>query len=333
MYDIAEQVQRWLDEQRPVRVAHVVATRGFSSRDPHAAFAWTDDAAVGGTYPSVDADLVAAGAQLDGRLVEVSVSESDAVALGLACGGVATVLVQPAGGYPAETWTRLIHREAICLLSEIDGDAPAVTWLYTPADIRDAAQRPRAEGAPRLFARGASDSAVVNADDATTAIVTLWPTTTLLVVGDGTIARALESAGDLLGWDVSVTNDADSSVRAAAALRESDAVVVLSHDRSVDGPALAAALSGQAGYVGAMGSRRTQGARRDWLIERGVSTQSLERVHGPAGLDIEAHTPGEIAVSITAEILASRSGAGGGSIRDRQGPVHNQGVHAPPPRY
>ena len=85
--------------------------------------------------------------------------------------------------------------------------------------------------------------------------------------------------------------------------------------------------------MGALGSRRTQAARRDWLTEFGVSAADQDRVHGPAGLDIDAHTPAEIAISIVAEIVAGRSSAGGGALRDRSGPVHVDGVHAPPPRY
>ena len=117
------------------------------------------------------------------------------------------------------------------------------------------------------------------------------------------------------------------------ALHPSDAVVVLSHSRDVDGPTLAAALAGQARYVGALGSRRTQAARREWLTEYGVAEQDQRRIHGPAGLDIDAHTPGEIAVSIVAEILADRAHSSGGALRDREGPVHTAGVNAPPPRY
>ena len=75
----------------------------------------------------------------------------------------------------------------------------------------------------------------------------------------------------------------------------------------MDGPALAAALSGRCGYVGALGSRRTQAARREWLTEHGVDDVAQARIHGPAGLDIDAHTPGEIAISVAAEILANRS--------------------------
>jgi xanthine dehydrogenase accessory factor len=119
----------------------------------------------------------------------------------------------------------------------------------------------------------------------------------------------------------------------AGSLTESDAVVVLSHDRAVDVPALAALLAGRVGYVGGLGSRGTQAARRDGLIEHGVPAEQLDRIHGPAGLDIDAHTPAEIAVAIVAEVLASRSGSSGGSISKREGPVHTGGVHAPPPRY
>ena len=112
-----------------------------------------------------------------------------------------------------------------------------------------------------------------------------------------------------------------------ASCTRSDAFVVLSHDRAVDGPALAAALAGRAGYVGALGSRRTQAARREWLTEHGVAAADQARIHGPAGLDIDAHTPGEIAVTIVAEILGrARAASSGGALRDRSGPVHTAGV-------
>jgi xanthine dehydrogenase accessory factor len=155
----------------------------------------------------------------------------------------------------------------------------------------------------------------------------------MLVVGDGLIADALAASAGLLGWPVQVTNDAAQAVTAAAELHRSDAVVVLSHDRAVDGPALSAALDGRAGYVGGLGSRHTQAARWEWLTEHGVPESEQARVHGPAGLDIDAHTPAEIAVSIVAEILAVRSGSTGGSLGQRGGPVHVAGVNAPPPRY
>jgi xanthine dehydrogenase accessory factor len=155
----------------------------------------------------------------------------------------------------------------------------------------------------------------------------------LVVVGDGLIADALAAMANLLGWPCRVTNSAEQAVAFAAELSSSDAFVVLSHDRDVDGPALSAALSGPVGYVGGLGSRHTQQARATWLTDHGVAAEGQARIHGPAGLDIDAHTPAEIAVSIVAEILASRSSSSGGALRDRSGPVHVAGVSAPPPRY
>lgn len=333
MYDIAEQVSRWLADGRPVHVAQVVATRGFSSRDPGAALAWTDDGErAGALVPAMDTLLAESGAQLDGHLAEVTVSDTDAVAAGLSCGGVATVFVQNAAAFPAGTWDRLERHEPVCLVSRIVGASPGTTAMYTPADVREAAQQPTEIDIPRLFARGVNASALARGDESLV-VVALWPVTDLLVVGEGAIASALVDVAAVLGWTTTVSEHVETVTEHAARLTAGDAFVVLSHDRATDVPALAAALSGRAGYVGALGSRGTQAARRSGLEELGVPSDSLARIHGPAGLDIDAHTPGEIAVSIIAEILANRSGSSGGSISRRDGPVHTAGVHAPPPRH
>ncbi|MDQ4085838.1 MAG: XdhC family protein [Actinomycetota bacterium] len=143
---------------------------------------------------------------------------------------------------------------------------------------------------------------------------------TLLVVGEGEVARALEAIGTTLGWSVVLVGTLETTV---AALPRADSVVVLSHHDGTDGPALAAAVDAGKGYVGAMGSRRTQARRREWMLEHGVDPGLVDSVHGPAGLDIGADTPAEIAVSILAEVIASRRGVrGAGSISDRVGPVH-----------
>lgn len=328
MYEIAAQVQAWLADGRPVQVAQVVATKGFSSRDPGAALAWSDSDWAGGLLPVIDAKLVGTGTA---GLVEVPVSDTEAVAEGLSCGGVASVLVQAAAAYGTDTWQRLARREPLCLLTEITQARGARTEVFGPANVRDATNSPGAGDVPRLFARGVTSAQLLPTEGGALAVVTLWPPTTLVVVGDGSIATALADAGGLLGWSVSITSTADDEL--LGGLTESDAVVVLSHDRDVDGPALAVALSTRCGYVGALGSRHTQAARRDWLDGHGVDATTQARIHGPAGLDIDAHTPAEIAVSITAEILATRSGSTGGSLRERPGPVHTGGVSAPPPRY
>jgi xanthine dehydrogenase accessory factor len=327
MYDIADAVRTWLAGGREVRVATVITTRGFSSRNPAATAAWTGAEIVGQLAPGLAPDRLAG---IPEGLADVEIAETDALAAGLACGGTATLLVQPAGAYPVELWDRLLAREPVCLVTTAGAHGSGETKLFTAETIRDAYGY--ADPVPRLFGRGTTAAALLEGDPRTVAVA-YWPVPTLVVVGDGLIAEALRDVGALLGWSPSVLPGVDDAVAAVGQLYRSDAVVVLSHDRDVDGPVLAAALAGQVGYVGALGSRRTQAARREWLSDHGVPTSEQERIHGPAGLDIDAHTPGEIAISIVAEILAHRSSAGGGALRDRSGPVHVGGVHAPPPRY
>jgi xanthine dehydrogenase accessory factor len=100
------------------------------------------------------------------------------------------------------------------------------------------------------------------------------------------------------------------------------AVVVLTHDDKFDIPALAAALASDAFYVGALGSRRAQANRRERLLESGVTVDQLDRLRGPAGLDIGAESPAETAVSILAEALALRAGRLGGPLRESAGRIH-----------
>ena len=143
----------------------------------------------------------------------------------------------------------------------------------------------------------------------------------LLIVGDGPVTAALRPMVDALGWTPTVTNDA---TEAGAAVGSVDAVVVLSHHEDVDGPAIRDALAAGTPYVGAMGSRRTQARRRDWLLDNGVAEESLAGLRAPIGLDIGADAPGEIAVSILAEIVAVRRGSGAAvtAISERAGAIH-----------
>ena len=142
----------------------------------------------------------------------------------------------------------------------------------------------------------------------------------LLVVGDGPVADALVPMAELLGWRTTVAATLDE---ASAALPDAQAVVVTSHDSEVDAPALAAAITARPAYIGAMGSRGRQAQRKKWLLAHGVTEADLAAVHGPAGLDIGANTPAEIALSILAELTAALRGVDvQGSIRDRGGPIH-----------
>jgi xanthine dehydrogenase accessory factor len=158
----------------------------------------------------------------------------------------------------------------------------------------------------------------------------------LVVFGAVDIAEALCRGAKELGWDTVVADpratfatreriaSADEllvewpeQVLERIAVDEKSAVVVLTHEERFDVPALLGALRSDAFYVGALGSRRTQGRRRERLSET-----DLDRLSGPTGLDLGAETPAETAVSILAEILAVRSGRSGGRLNDASGRIH-----------
>jgi xanthine dehydrogenase accessory factor len=99
-------------------------------------------------------------------------------------------------------------------------------------------------------------------------------------------------------------------------------ICVLTHDPKFDVPVLVEALKTEAGYIGAMGSRRTHNNRTARLKEEGITDEQLARISSPVGLDIGARTPEETAVAIAAEIIALRTGHSGGRLAERSGPIH-----------
>jgi xanthine dehydrogenase accessory factor len=122
----------------------------------------------------------------------------------------------------------------------------------------------------------------------------------------------------------SVVNDwPDRYLASVADLGFRDAICVLTHDAKFDVPAIVAAVGTDAGYIGAMGSRRTHAARVERLRAAGLGDAELQRVMAPIGLDIGSRTPEEAAVAICAEIIAMRTGRTGvASLRDGTGPIH-----------
>lgn len=167
------------------------------------------------------------------------------------------------------------------------------------------------------------------------------PPPRLIVVGAVDTGEALCAGARALGWHT-VCVDArarfatpervpsaeeilvewpDAALERLAPDRDT-AVVVLTHDEKFDIPALAAALRTEAFYVGALGSRVAQARRREKLVEAGLRADEIDRLYGPAGLDIGAESPAETAVSILAEMLALRAGRGGGPLRESGRRIH-----------
>ncbi len=108
-----------------------------------------------------------------------------------------------------------------------------------------------------------------------------------------------------------------------AELTQRDAVCILTHDPKFDVPAVQGALATRVGYIGVMGSRKTHDKRMVRLAEVGLTSEQLDRLLSPIGLDIGARTPEETAVSICAEIIAERTGKKVPSLKDSQGPIHS----------
>lgn len=313
MYEIALTVAACLRAGTRVDVAWVVQTQGFSARDKGEALAITPGggrvgAAMSGSLDGQLADLVAQG--MTGRLVDLHVGDLEAELAGLSCGGDARCLLVPATDLPASLWDRLRDRDPVCLVTRLDGDRVQETVLYGPETIGDAG-----EEAAQLLHRGVTDTLV----GPQTVTTVLWPVPKLVVIGAGAIADALRRCADVLGWKTQVVTQVNHATGMIAGLAMLDKLVVLSHDNELAGPALAAGLDSPVGYIAALGSRRTQQSRADWLAYRGIT--DLTRIHGPAGLDIGANTPAEIAVSIVAEAIAVRSGAAASAPRERSGSI------------
>lgn len=171
------------------------------------------------------------------------------------------------------------------------------------------------------------------------------PAVRFVIFGAVPLAAALCRACRTIGWRPFVVDprtrfmeaerfpDAEEIIpawpaEAVARIGELDArtaVAVLTHAPELDDPALEIALRSEAFYVGAMGSRRTQGRRRERLAEAGLDERELGRLAGPAGLDLGGEAAGEAALAILAEAVAALHGRSGGRLADSANAIHPDG--------
>ncbi len=300
MYGVALTVLACLRSGTRADVAWLVEAEGLPVTDWSDAVVFTPGGGrIGGLAGgAVDGQLADEAGRRDvGRLVDIEVSEIDALIAGLSSAGSARCLLVPADTLPRELWDLAVAREPICLICNVEGGEVGDVSVYTTATAAGGGEI--VEG---LFAAGKSGSTVTG--DQVISVFRAVPQ--LVVVGDTDVATALVELASRIGWNARLAADSGSATGMIATLSGQDKVVVTAHDLEFAGTALKAALESDAGYIGAMGARRMQENRADWLAYRGVT--DLSRIHGPAGLDIGAETPAEIAVSILAEAIAENAG-------------------------
>ena len=311
--DAAAVALLWHRAGRGAALATVVETWGSAPRPRGSQLAVSGGAEIAGSVSGgcVEGAVVAEAldALADGlpRLLTYGVSDDDAFAVGLACGGTIRVLVEPVGGsLPADVLEELVARRA---RAEPVGRA---------VNVRDGATT--LVPAEALGDRLRSDASGFE-EDGETFMTVHAPPLRLAVVGGVHVAQALVPMARLAGFAVTVidpreafasparfpgtalVHDWPDAAMAAFAPDGRSAVVLLTHDPKLDDPALGAALASEAFYVGALGSTRTHAKRVARLREAGLDEAAIARIDAPIGLDIGARTPGEIAVSILAAIV------------------------------
>jgi xanthine dehydrogenase accessory factor len=340
MRQIAETVSEWAASGGEVLVARVVSMEGLGGRRAGEAMAVSSDgrrtgSLLGGAADSAVDRLVGAGIAVE--RVEVEIGDADAIAAGLACGGSAGVLVQRTSAVPAEVWALLASRTPLALATVLEapdgppdravsvGDVSFVTAgggaETAGSDGWGAVGEMVREAGASLIGRGRDDHKIVEHEGVSVLVESFVPPTRLVVVGEGSLAAALATQCRVLGWECEIAPELAGALQAIDRLGPADALVVLTHDPELDTPVLAAGV-GRRGYVGALGSRHTQSARRERLAALGNPAEQLARIHGPVGLDLGAKTPEETCLAICAEIVAWRSGRDAASLTLGSGPIN-----------
>jgi len=366
MRDVLDELLGWWRAGQPVGLATVVGTWKSAPRPPGAAMlVGPDGTAVGsvsggcveGAVYDLASEVRDGGAPV---LQRYGVSDDDAFAVGLTCGGIIDVYVEriSLAAFPEFDDVAADIREgrpvAVATLVDADDAMRGRRLVVRPESVSGSLGSPRLDDAVRDDARGLlgqGRSAVVRygrdgerrRDDIGVFVASHAPRPRMIVFGAIDFAAAVARIGSYLGYRVTVCDarpvfattrrfpDADEVVvewphkyLSQTVTDERTVVCVLTHDPKFDVPLLEIALRRPLAYVGAMGSRRTNENRLEQLRERGLTDTELERLHAPIGLDVGARTPEETAVSVAAEIIAARWGGTGVSLREATGAIHRE---------
>lgn len=284
-------------------------------------------------------------------------SDDDAFAVGLTCGGTIEVFVQPVtpGSFPelvevaaadaerrpaavatviagaADLGSRVVLRE-----DEVWGTVSDPGLAHSVTELADGLRSQGRNGVLHLGAHGEH-----RMEEVTVFVESFAPSPEMIVFGAIDFAAAVVRVGKFLGYHVTLCDaravfatskrfpDADEIVvqwphdyLANREVDERTVLCVLTHDPKFDVPLLVEALGTRAGYIGAMGSRRTHEDRTARLREEGVSEEDLARLSSPIGLDLGGRTPEETAIAIAGEIIARHRGGTGMPLADVSTPIH-----------
>ncbi len=310
----------------------------------------------------VESALIQEGQQiLDGgpaRLLTYGISDDVAGEVGLMCGGTVRIFASELSGEGISTVTRVLEAvngsQPAALATLLAGD-PAGSKLGVVAGepvgslgVTDLLDRSVTGDCSGLLEQGISmirgyrDDGAVMGDDLKVFVRSFATAPKMVIFGAIDFSAALAPLARDLGYDVTicdarapflestrfsraarVVNEWPDRYLAGQRLGDRDAVLVFTHDPKFDEPALIAALESGAGYIGALGSRRTQADRLRRLTEAGLPAEQLDRIIGPCGLDIGASTPMETAVSIVAEIVSRRARRSGAPLTETTGGIRS----------
>ncbi|MEO2104847.1 MAG: XdhC/CoxI family protein [Actinomycetota bacterium] len=360
MRDILTTLASWHDAGVPAAIATVVETQISAPRDPGAAMAVNADGVVVGSVSGgcVEGAVVEQCQEVlaggPARQVTYGVSDDEAVAVGLTCGGEISLFVEPFAipGF-AEVRRMIEDGRGVAIGTVVDGPGNVGSKLVVTEDAQDGdlgseglavavssdARGMLAQGRTGRRSYGADGERRV--DDVTVFVQSFQPPPRMYVFGAIDFAAAVARIGKFLGYHVTVC-DARRVFATRARFPDADEVVVqwphrflptapvdprtvlcvLTHDPKFDVPLLEVALRTDAGYIGAMGSRRTHADRLDRLRDLGLTEEELGRLRSPVGLDLGARTPEETAVSIAAEIVQLRWGGSGQPLTRTSGRIH-----------
>ncbi|MFE5484454.1 XdhC family protein [Streptomyces sp. NPDC056527] len=362
MRHVIDQAAAWQRSGTRFAMATVVRTWGSSPHGPGASMLVSEEGRIVGSVSGgcveaavcAIAEEVLAGAAP--TLERWGVGDEDAFAVGLTCGGTIEVLIREVGadaplGRLAADITAGVP---VALVTPVgSGGCLVVGGGTTTGSLGDPrADRAAALAAEGMLGRGATGpvtSGNSSGDDSACAperellVQSFAPRPRLLIFGAAEFARPLADMGAALGHHVTVC-DARTAFAAAERFPGADdvvaerpdrwfhahedlvdastAVCVLTHDARFDVPVLALALRSRAGYVGAMGSRRTHEDRLERLRAAGTTEAELARLRSPIGLDLGGRGAEETALSIMAEIVALRRGGTARPLTLRTGSIH-----------